>query len=748
MNTSIKYVVTVLLLGWLFLPQSTQASRIWAVITDAGYTISTDSDLSTPPIYRQLELLQTLGGSSNSWPYNNYSGWGLVWYGNDFQEDRGANPAYDNSVYDAAETAVLQSVAPVALGHVRRATTGATDIPNPHPWVYEYNGSTYTFAHNGTVDKQTLRNLIGEDWLDAHPPQTWGEYGYGGDWDGAGWEYVVDSELYFLWLMQNIEEADGLVLTGLNIALNQLEAAQSDGDKNFVLSDGTTLYAYRSSDDTYPQHHELFYATSSPSPLYTQHHKAVMSSTEGIVESLHDWQAIANYSMVVLPRDDNVQVIENFHQYGSHEFKPLHAGWNWEAFPRLERDANGMQPAEEVVAWLEPDAQEVQGMSSNGQVNMVWVTNSGWDHDGGLYNFTSTAGYKIEMTSGYPDTLLPVAGDRIDPQTPLTIYPGQENWLGYFLPYSQDPLDAFPAAALSAMTAIYGEGWAYTKQYNPETKRYEWLGRQVCQFGGDCIPLTVNYGEMVIVETTEEITFQWQDGQPRERTKAPAPHYFTVETQPSYEVVYVDTVISDQPVTEIGVRAGDQVVGASPVTGYPTQILAYTTGTTVPLTFEVVTAASDRSTGLGKRSPTAAPAIQRTDVSTVGLRDPLTGTFHPQAVQPHTQPYYTVTLQVGAPASAPSQPATVRVQPANPNPFNPTTQLTYTLPEATEMTLTVYNLRGQQVRLLQQGYLAAGDHTVRWDSRNDRGHPVSSGVYIVQFRTADQVHNQKVMLLR
>ena len=65
-----------------------------------------------------------------------------------------------------------------------------------------------------------------------------------------------------------------------------------------------------------------------------------------------------------------------------------------------------------------------------------------------------------------------------------------------------------------------------------------------------------------------------------------------------------------------------------------------------------------------------------------------------------------------------------------PNPFNPTTAITFALPEASHVNLTVYNALGQEVITLVQGALDAGYHHVTWDGRTATGHAAASGVYL------------------
>ena len=81
---------------------------------------------------------------------------------------------------------------------------------------------------------------------------------------------------------------------------------------------------------------------------------------------------------------------------------------------------------------------------------------------------------------------------------------------------------------------------------------------------------------------------------------------------------------------------------------------------------------------------------------------------------------------------------------AYPNPFNPTTSLELSVPVAGHVSVQVYNLMGQLVTTLADGYMDANTYqTLTWDASN-----VSSGMYFVKAKTADAVTTQKLMLVK
>jgi len=83
-----------------------------------------------------------------------------------------------------------------------------------------------------------------------------------------------------------------------------------------------------------------------------------------------------------------------------------------------------------------------------------------------------------------------------------------------------------------------------------------------------------------------------------------------------------------------------------------------------------------------------------------------------------------------------------------PNPFNPMTSIRYTLPERLRVKLTVYNTSGRLVRTLVEEEMPAGAHVITWDSRNDAGDVVSSGVYFCRLEVGDWSSARKMVLLK
>ncbi len=83
-----------------------------------------------------------------------------------------------------------------------------------------------------------------------------------------------------------------------------------------------------------------------------------------------------------------------------------------------------------------------------------------------------------------------------------------------------------------------------------------------------------------------------------------------------------------------------------------------------------------------------------------------------------------------------------------PNPFNPETIIKYQLPEATDVRLEIFNVVGQLVSTLVAEPQKAGRYTIQWDSTNDSGQPLSSGIYFYRLQAGEFHKVDKMLLLK
>jgi predicted glutamine amidotransferase len=224
---------------------------------------------------------------------DNPNGWGIAFYPS-YTEScqiriptvfRGSDPAIDDANYDWAQGLVPPG--PKALvAHVRKASSGCVDIPDPHPFVKKKK----VFAHNGKIDEDVLLSLIEAiepSWLNLSciAPNY---VSLGGD------DQYVDSDLYFTYLLLNVQDTTSVesVTFLLHQAIWNLAASLADNEEprklNMVYTDGSTLWAAR-------------YASVSES-IFTLYYSA--DSLGGAVASEPlgnlEWIELDNYQMIRL----------------------------------------------------------------------------------------------------------------------------------------------------------------------------------------------------------------------------------------------------------------------------------------------------------------------------------------------------------------------------------------------------------------------------------------------------------------
>ena len=87
-----------------------------------------------------------------------------------------------------------------------------------------------------------------------------------------------------------------------------------------------------------------------------------------------------------------------------------------------------------------------------------------------------------------------------------------------------------------------------------------------------------------------------------------------------------------------------------------------------------------------------------------------------------------------------------------PNPFNPSTTISYRVPHQSGVTLTVFDEAGREVRILVSESIPRGKHSITWDGRDRHGHAVASGVYFYTLSVGEQTNrlqqSKKMLLIR
>ncbi len=101
----------------------------------------------------------------------------------------------------------------------------------------------------------------------------------------------------------------------------------------------------------------------------------------------------------------------------------------------------------------------------------------------------------------------------------------------------------------------------------------------------------------------------------------------------------------------------------------------------------------------------------------------------------------------GIKVSVENKPTEYHLSYAYPNPFNQTTTIQYSVRTPSNVKLVIYNIQGQKIKTLINQFQPSGMHTIIWDSTDDKGNIVGSGIYIYRLSTPDFRIQKQLLLL-
>ncbi|MDY6915024.1 MAG: T9SS type A sorting domain-containing protein [Candidatus Cloacimonadota bacterium] len=109
-------------------------------------------------------------------------------------------------------------------------------------------------------------------------------------------------------------------------------------------------------------------------------------------------------------------------------------------------------------------------------------------------------------------------------------------------------------------------------------------------------------------------------------------------------------------------------------------------------------------------------------------------------------------LKIVFPEDGSTQPSVVpvagRLSQNYPNPFNPETTINYEMTQPGNVTIEIYNIKGQKIKTLVNSTKDAGEHSVVWNGRDESGNSVSSGVYFYKMQAGKYTSTKKMILMK
>ena len=428
------------------------------------------------------------------------------------------------------------------------------------------------------------------------------------------------------------------------------------------------------------------------------------------------------------------------HRYENHDIefyfdnKEFHDGWNWESFPKLTANtgAGNNNSAMDFVPVLENniDPGDYLFLTLLGDNDYTLILRDDlWSPT--YCTMWSTKGVKINLDNEDLDEIFIADGIRVEEDTQIDLHVGW-NWIGYWMPKCQDMDEAFGEDQADDfwqyVEEVKSEHWYYGPQ--PSNNRGE-----VIAYKPSLKMRTLEYGQGYEVKLSQAIDdFYWQSGaETSEGEKISAPETFIYEEKPDYEVI--DILEIPENVTEIGVFQDDTCVGAVVIKESSEQILVYTENASrgqVPFEFEVVT--NNR-------------AIE--NILNYQVFNELDEEFENRSLIAGSQSYSVIKFgSFEEPQNEMETIEKIKLIGNYPNPFNPSTTISFSLSVDQNIDLVVYNTKGQAVKKLVSGQYPEGIHSMTWDGKDDTGKDVSSGLYFYKLITPYQEISKKMLLLK
>jgi hypothetical protein len=343
-----------------------------------------------------------------------------------------------------------------------------------------------------------------------------------------------------------------------------------------------------------------------------------------------------------------------------------------------------------------------EGLAASPNPVLGWV--------GSLSEFSETSGYWVKVNDH--STLVVEDATPLDPELVYDLHPGA-NLVSFPYEGSVGIADAIPDDAEALVTGIIGEGVAASP--NPVLG---WVG-SLSSFQG-------TKGYWMKMSDAASFSFNIPDGlvrssNPVEIQKSPIGFEYSQSTLQAF--YFIENIVMDGQSIQDGdwVMAynGNVLVGARewngaytdiPVMGYDSQVATagYIENGDTPV-FKVIRGASGESFILSGDIPTWA----NNELYTIGVMENVTF------------------------------PSTIVLQEAYPNPFNPTTNIEFSLSDDTNINVSVYDISGREMAVLAEGRFSKGFHNIIWDAADQ-----PSGIYFVSVSTQLETQTQKLILIK
>ncbi len=355
-------------------------------------------------------------------------------------------------------------------------------------------------------------------------------------------------------------------------------------------------------------------------------------------------------------------------------------------------------------------------------------------------------GYKVQIDNGA--AINNYHGVCIRNDEPVSIPFGKvETWVCYYgSESSTSPTAAFGGTLGNQLKSIHGQYWSYEKHveiigdslFSQMIITWEGVANMDYYDG-------VQYGDMIVVETENPASFIWDEGFVStgggsvvttvfNNIEADTDlNYFDYTEQADYNTFVFEFAPDDIP-QEIAVYANGECIGASVVHGQDAAVFAYVTDDLYDANIDIVK-------WYGEREEVFSENLQVYDAEQKKYmeKDIRLSPEHQRVRISYVEHDYKEEEAPEAYSFACKN---------YPNPFNPTTTISYSLPEESNVCIEVYNIKGQKVKQLVNEHKESGHHTIKWNGTDENNKSVSSGVYFYKIKTKKSSLINKMIMLK
>lgn len=427
------------------------------------------------------------------------------------------------------------------------------------------------------------------------------------------------------------------------------------------------------------------------------------------------------------------------HSWTHYGFPPhnVNNGIKWISFPALNRlrtNPNDQYWAYDIFSSLQnSEVMDNCKFKFPGE-NLDIIYTDGTQFIGTNHKIEPRYGYKFTMSSQLQSSVgFWVGGLKPDvSETPIELFAYQnnklsehyENWIGYFVDKTQTPQAAF-GPFIDNLFYIQTQKWTMIRDNNGQ-----WISASGQNNG---YPLTLSYGDMVAVKCYQNVpAMHWFSGgveyEPYEKEDL---EHYQYEEKTEYIPVFIDFEGTDLP-KEIGLYIDNICKGGAKIIGTLVEVPAYILDDLPDFPEIEFRMYYDNKTN--------------DIVPEYTLMNPETGSYTNDRLQIFEKKDY---FRIKINTDVNNNSLTPKVYLDNyPNPFNPTTMIEYYLPENAQVTVDIYNIKGQIVATIVSGYKLKGMNQVCWDGEDSQGNAICSGVYFASLDYKGAKSTKKMLLLK